>query len=256
MSSAFVNPVLVFGIAECSLFPLFAGMPASQRVAADATPAPPEPQKSVLWRVLVSPSAVILRSRRGARARDRSSWLLASGGPNALHLLAVPLLVNLVFLGMLPHVFPPASAALPIPALGYQGILRGKFVAPTTMCPLRNRRYQPTLANHVSRVIERRSEKQVGGITAGRIVAVVTHKQPVGNEAVRQLPRTAVGRNPYPLTADVPNMELPVSGMKNCSLPRPAVTRFVDLRPKFSWQIADFHAPKITRIEGVLNADV
>ncbi len=86
---------------------------------------------------------------------------------------------------------------------------------------------QPSFGNCVVGVVGRRTEKQVCRIDAGRIVAVVAHKHPGRNGAIRQLPGDAMG-SPLGSINRNPAVAVLVAGPR----PQPATGRLLNPTPE------------------------
>lgn len=87
---------------------------------------------------------------------------------------------------------PTHSVPAPVPPPANSGVACGVFVAVRAMgfsqvVPLR-----PALTGRISNVFPRCSKKEVGGVYTGRVVAPVADVEPVGDGAIRKLPRNAM----------------------------------------------------------------
>lgn len=87
-----------------------------------------------------------------------------------------------------------------------------------------------TLGTCVGHVVRRRAQEEVSGVTARWVVAVVTDKQPVGDRAVRQLPRNSM-RLPPVLAYLEPSVGLEPRTTPG-ALPKPAALSALHASPE------------------------
>lgn len=140
------------------------------------------------------------------------------------------------------------SGALALPAvtpgLDSNGVLGGEFMPAFAVClrALGKTRVSPAFGGHVLHVVGLRSEKEMGGIHASRIIAGVADVRHRRNRAVSDLPGNAVGEGRVPSPVN-PTVSVHISS----SHPHPTTRSNQNFRPEPFFESL-FHATKLSTI--------
>jgi hypothetical protein len=112
-----------------------------------------------------------------------------------------------------------------------------------------------TLGRSVVVIIGLGSKKQMGGIAARRVIAVVADEQPVRDGAVVDFPRNAMGEKWSSVVSTRCNLAVAVGGETSRPTPAFPFISALDFLPKAIDQWASFHRGNIHRTDAESKAE-